>query len=152
MLGPNLYPVFTAMPGQYRVHALAVYRRVRDRGCHDTHVWQAALLHDAGKYDPATGRSVTTMHRALIVLLKLTPTGKRLLDRLGSSAFAKKRHGLPSYCLYPFYLSKHHASLGAERAARQGAAPEVVRLIADHHVYEGQSEGLLALQAADEQS
>ena len=54
VLGPRLHELFAAMPGQYRRHMLAVYRRVREAGCDDPRVWQAALLHDAGKYDPAT--------------------------------------------------------------------------------------------------
>ena len=82
VLGPRLYELFAAMPGQYRRHMLAVYRRVRQAGCDDPHVCQAALLHDAGKYDPATGKSVGLAYRVAIVLLEATRPGRRVLRRL----------------------------------------------------------------------
>jgi hypothetical protein len=153
VLGPQLYTMFAALPGQYKLHGLAVYRRVLEAGCLDMIVWQAALLHDAGKYDPVTGRSITLVHRVIIVLLKATPMGRPFLARLVEFAEAGGPSSGPvGYLLYPFYLSKHHAHLGARLASRHGAAPEVVRLIEEHHKYRGQSPALLALQAADERS
>lgn len=152
VLGPRLYPMFAALPGQYRLHGLAVYRRVLEAGCHDKTVWQAALLHDAGKYDPAARRSITLVHRVIIVLLKATPMGRSFLARLVGFAQARGPSGPIGYLLYPFYLSKHHAWLGARLASEHGAPPEVVRLIEEHHKYQGQGPTLLALQAADERS
>ena len=58
VLGPAPNTVFASMPRQYRRHALAVYRRVRENGCTDLPVLQAALLHDCGKHDPVSGRYV----------------------------------------------------------------------------------------------
>lgn len=147
-LGPNLYPIFAALPTQYKRHAITVYRRVRDAGCTDPHVLQAALLHDAGKYDPSTRRHVTIAHRVIIVLLKATPPGKRLLKKLARPSPS----GLTEYFLYPFHLSRHHAELGAHLAAQHSAASEVVDLIAQHHQHDYVSAGLSVLQAADEQS
>jgi putative nucleotidyltransferase with HDIG domain len=152
VLGPRLYTMFAALPGQYRLHGLAVYRRAIEAGCHDVSVWHAALLHDAGKYDPTTGRSITLVHRVIIVLLKATPMGRPLLTRLVAFAEAHGPSGPVGYLLYPFYLSKHHARLGARLASRHGAMLEVVRLIEEHHKYRGQGPALLALQAADERS
>jgi putative nucleotidyltransferase with HDIG domain len=152
VLGPRLYMMFATLPGQYRLHGLAVYRRVLEAGCHDTNVWQAALLHDAGKYDPATGRSITLVHRVIIVLLKATPIGRPFLSRLVEVAARRGPSGPVGYLLYPFYLSKHHARLGARLASKDGAPPEVGRLIEEHHKYQGQSPALLVLQAADERS
>ncbi len=148
VLSPTLYPIFAAMPAQYRRHALTVYRRVVDSGCDNSHVLQAALLHDAGKYDPATGRYVTLAHRVAIVLLKATPAGKRLLGKLARPS----TRGPLGYILYPFYLSRHHAVIGAHLAAQHGAAQEVAELIAQHHRHDHARAGLAALQAADEQS
>src|SRR5438105_2170011 len=79
VLGPGLYELFAQMPGQYRWHMLAVYRRVREGGCEDRHVWQAALLHDSGKHDPASGRYVSLLYRVAIVLLEAMPYGTSLL-------------------------------------------------------------------------
>jgi hypothetical protein len=152
VLGPRLYTMFAALPGPYRLHGLAVYRRAVEAGCHDTDVWQAALLHDAGKYDPATRRSITLVHRVMIVLLKATPMGRPFLARLVGFAESHGPSGPVGYLLYPFYLSKHHAHLGARLAGEHGVAPGVVRLIEEHHKYQGQGPALLALQEADERS
>jgi hypothetical protein len=157
VLAPGLYKVFEEMPGQYRHHALTVYRRLRWAGCDDPDVCQAALLHDSGKFDPASGVHVTIVHRVLVVLLEVTPPGRRLLERLSQPVAAPHQPAdtlsrVIAYLLFPFYLSKHHASLGAERAALHGASPKVVQLISHHHRYRGHDPALLALQAADEGS
>lgn len=149
VLGPRLYSIFAAMPRQYRLHSLQVYRRVLASGCHDPHICQAALLHDSGKYYPSTRRSVTILHRVAIVLLNATPQGGILLDKLAAKPGAT---GLSGYLLYPFYLSKHHAKLGAALAGEHGATEEVIQLIADHHKPSGANPALSALQAADEHS
>jgi hypothetical protein len=149
VLGPRLFRMFEEMPPQYRRHALSVYRRVREGRCNDPSVLQAALLHDAGKYDPEKDRYVTLGHRVAIVLLKATPPGKRLLVRLAEHS---KPQGFTGHLLYPFYLSKHHAEIAANRAASLGATPEVVSLIANHHHYGHANNALAALQAADEAS
>jgi putative nucleotidyltransferase with HDIG domain len=145
VLGPVLYRLFSAMPGQYRAHMLAVYRRVREAGCDDPHLLQAALLHDSGKHDPASGRYVSLPYRVAIVLLEITPAGRSLLGRLASA-------GRKGGWRYPLHLNKHHARLGAERAAEYGAPPEVVRLIVEHHDYRQPDRALAALQAADDRS
>jgi hypothetical protein len=167
VLGPRLYELFAAMPGQYRRHMLAVYRRVREAGCDDPRVWQAALLHDAGKYDPVTGKSVGLAYRVAIVLLKATTPGRRALRRLENFGFWILDFGLPEFpnpkskiqnpksrmgWRYPFYLSGHHAELGARLAEERGASSEVVRLIAAHHDHRAPDQALAALQAADEKS
>jgi hypothetical protein len=145
VLGPDLYSLFRAMPEQYRLHAVTVYRRVKAAGSLDPALLQAALLHDAGKYDPGTGRYVTVAHRVAIVLLEAVPGGRGLLRRLGEP---ERGHG-PVF--YPFYLSRRHAALGAGLAARHGASPQAVRLIAGHHG-RGDDPALKLLQAADEES
>lgn len=151
MLGPRLYGLFAAMPAQYRYHMLEVYKRVRDAGCDDPAVLQAALLHDAGKHDPASGRYVSLPYRVAIVLLKAMHPGKRLLSRL-TQAHEGATTAQSMGWRYPFYLSKHHAHLGAKYAAQHGASPEVQRLIAHHHSHDHQDAALAALQAADERS
>ena len=147
VLGERLYEVFAAMPRQYRRHALGVYGRVREAGCDDPIVWQAALLHDSGKYDPASGRYVTVVHRVAVVLLGAVPGGGRVLKGLSRGRSAR---GPGGWLLYPFYLSRHHARLGAEIAASRGAADDLVRLIARHQEDAGEDDRLKALQAADD--
>ena len=147
VLGDRLYQVFAIMPGQYRRHALYVYGRVREAGSDDPVVWQAALLHDSGKYDPASGRYVTILHRVAVVLLEAMPGGKRML-----AALSRRRspQGPSGWLFYPFYLSRHHARLGAEIAASHGASDDLVRLIARHQAAPGDDAQLKVLQAADD--
>ena len=145
MLGPSLYEVFAAMPGQYRKHALVVSQRVKSLGGSDPDLLRAALLHDSGKYDPDTGRYVTVAHRVAVVLFEALPGGRCVLKRLAAPG---RGNGM---VFYPFYLSRRHAALGARLAAQHGASPAVVRLIAGHH---GRADdpALKLLQAADEES
>jgi hypothetical protein len=145
VLGPSLYALFKAMPEQYKVHALNVYRRVKSAGGSDPALLQAALLHDSGKFDPQTGRYVTIMHRVAVVLLEALPGGRRLLRRLAAPG---RGNGI---VFYPFYLSRRHAALGAHLAAQHGAPQATVRLIAGHH---GRADdpALKLLQSADEDS
>jgi hypothetical protein len=149
VLGPRLFEMFAELPAQYRRHALTVYRRVQEGGWDDSSLLQAALLHDAGKYDSESGRQVTLAHRVAIVLFKATPPGKRLLVRLAEQS---EPQGFTGYLFYPFYLSKHHAEIAARRASSLGATPEVVDLIANHHRHDYASHALATLQAADEAS
>jgi hypothetical protein len=149
VLGPDLYRLFAAMPGPYKRHGLHVYRKVREAGGSGESLLQAALLHDSGKYDPASGRYVTVPHRVAVVLLAAAPLGRPTLEWLSRPREAR---GLTGYVLYPFYLSKHHPRLGASIAARHGASPELVRLIAAHQHPNATDEPLRRLQAADDKS
>ena len=152
VLGSELYPIFAAMPRQYRLHSLDVYRRVQQTSSADPVLWQAALLHDSGKFDPASGRYVTIGHRVLVVLLNATPPGRRLLKWLSRPVRANRGRLSLDYWRYPFYLSERHAELGAQLATEHGASPELVELIRTHHVYQGQSPELKVLQASDDGS
>ena len=146
VLGDRLFSLFARLPKQYRRHGLTVYRRVVEAGCDDSAVQQAALLHDVGKFDPGSGRYVTIFHRVIVVLLDALPGGRRVLRRLSREG---SRH---NFVLYPFYLSGHHAALGAKLAGSLGASEEVVGLIAGHHRVGGHDGRLRALQAADDRS
>jgi hypothetical protein len=149
-LPPALAALFVRMPRPYQWHALNVARRLLAQGQRDPILLQAALLHDVGKWDPATGRRVRLLPRIATVLLRRAPGGPRLLHRIGS--------GPPSAgsWRYPWYLQGHHPALGAALAARHGARPEVVALIRYHEAAATaldpeQQVRLSALQAADEQ-
>jgi hypothetical protein len=148
-LPPTLAALFVRMPRPYQWHALNVARRLLAQGQRDPLLLQAALLHDLGKWDPATGRRVRLLPRIATVLLHRTPGGPRLLHRIAS--------GPPSAgsWRYPWYLQGHHPALGAALAARHGARPEVVALIRHHEAATPaldppQRARLSALQAADE--
>jgi hypothetical protein len=145
ILGTDLYALFATLPKQYRRHALNVYRRVVDAGCADRTVQQAALLHDAGKFDPSSGRYVTIIHRVIVVLLEALPAGRPVWRWLAKS-------GRRDFVLYPFYLSRYHPALGAKLAAQYGASPDLIALISGHHRRGNQSRQLSILQAADDKS
>lgn len=149
VLGPRLYGLFAAMPRPYRRHGWGVYRKVLAAGGSDEALLQAALLHDSGKYDPASGRHVTVPHRVVVVLLEAVPAGRTWLGWLSRKRTAR---GLTGYLLFPFYLSKHHPRLGAQTASQYGASPELVRLIAEHQHYDATDDTLRRLQAADDRS
>lgn len=149
VLGPGLYRLFAAMPQPYIRHGLSVYRRVREAGGSRESLLQGALLHDSGKYAPGSGRYVTVLHRVAVVLLEAVPAGRPLLDWLSKERAAR---GIIGYLLYPFYLSKHHPRLGAKTAAKHGASPELIRLIAEHQHPNATDEDLRRLQAADDRS
>jgi len=146
VLGPDLYRLFAQLPQQYRRHGLTVYRRVVEAGCEDVAVQQAALMHDAGKFDSRSGKYVTIFHRVAVVLLEALPLGRRVLRALS------KPGRRPDLLLYPFYLSRYHAVLGAKLAAQYGASDDLMALIATHHKRMVPSSQLLALQAADNRS
>ncbi len=149
VLGPDLYSLFARMPQQYRSHGIAVYKRVREAGCEDANVWRAALLHDCGKYDPVTGQYVTILHRVVVVLLEASSAGRALLKELSRHRGSR---GPLNSLLYPLYLNASHTRRGAEIVAQHGASQAIVRMVADHHKYSGQSDMLKALQAADDRS
>lgn len=159
-LGPELYALFASLPGQYRHHMLRVYGRLVASGCDDPEVRRAALLHDAGKYDPGSGRYVSLPYRVAVVLLAAFSPGRALLRRLSSRGEVTERgSGLQGRALarqmgwrYPFYLNSHHPRLGAQLAERYGASQTVVRLVASHHAHDTGDHRLAALQAADEES
>ena len=119
VLGPQLYSIFAAMPRQYRQHALTVYSKVKEAGHSDRVLLQAALLHDSGKYDPATRRYVTLGHRVAVVLLNVTGPGRKLLGRMSAAKRPGEMGTIYRYLVYPFYLSRCHAELGAALAARR---------------------------------
>ena len=148
-LPPALAALFVRMPRPYQWHALKVARRLRAEGHDDPALLQAALLHDLGKWDPATGRRVTLPYRVLTVLLRRVPAGRRLLRRLSSGSPEARTWR------YPWYLQRRHPDLGARLAAAHGAQPDVVELIRRHEepappLSPPQRTRLRALQAADE--
>jgi len=125
-LPPPAARLFRAMPRPYRRHALNVAARLAAGGAADTHLLQAALLHDLGKWDPATGARVNVVYRSLAALLRLVQPGRWVLAHL--AAGPPRARSLR----YPWYLQEAHPALGARLAERAGVHPDVVALIRYH--------------------
>src|SRR5689334_7464213 len=61
--------LFRTMPRAYQRHALNVAARLQEEGAAGPTLLQAALLHDMGKWDPATGARVGVVTRSIATLL-----------------------------------------------------------------------------------
>lgn len=118
-LPPALFEVFKRMPSSEQIHAIDVYRRVKQRAPHCTELLQAALLHDAGKALHPLG----VWERVLIVLVQGIWPGA--VERWGE--------GPPRGWQRPFVVAMQHANWGANLAAQAGASAAVVHLIRHHH-------------------
>lgn len=129
------YQLWLAQSPADRRHTLAVWMTLREAGQTAPELLCAALLHDVAKTVPASFpnrpsqpvRRFRLWHRCAVVVLRAFAPG--LFIRLGEPV-------APSSWRYPFYLSRHHAELGAVMAERAGSTPRTVALIrghTDHH-------------------
>lgn len=126
-------------PGDRR-HLLAVYHRLRARGCADPDLLKAALLHDVGKADGIA--RVRLPDRVVVVLLRRFAPD--LLHRLAQPGRARWRHRL--------YLALEHPRLGAALARMAGCSPRVCWLIAHHHdAALARDQALAILRVVDEE-
>ncbi len=125
-LPPAAARLFRAMPRPYQRHALNVATRLQGAGHSDPVLLAAALLHDSGKWDPASGRRVGLMQRVGATLLKQWGLGRRVSAAL--TAGPPNRRSLR----YGWYLQQAHPALGADLAAAAGLPPPVVTLIRYH--------------------
>ena len=118
VLGPELTPLFLELPVNDRRHGLDVLETVcRLHTEPDIVLQQAALVHDAGK----SGAGFSVIDRSLTVLLKATwPALLSLLSRL-RPGFAERLR-----------VYEEHATIGAERLRRLGAA-RLADIVAEHH-------------------
>ena len=119
-------PLFQTMSDADQRHALRVCRGLQARGCSDSDLLAAALLHDVGK---AQGR-VPFWTRPAIVLGKLC--APRLLSRLATyprTDLARWRRSLG----YAWW----HAEIGADMAVKAGVSDRAALYIRTHHQPDG---------------
>src|SRR5436305_14803466 len=122
----SAYALFTSMSPADQRHSLRVCLGLQARGCVESQMLAAALLHDVGK---AQGR-VPFWTRPAIVLGKLC--APRLLSRLATYP----RAGLSRWRLSLGY-AWWHAEIGAEMAAKAGLSERVALYIRTHHQPDG---------------
>jgi len=134
ILGPDLTPLFLALPVNDQRHGLDVLETVtRIEGDPTRLLQQSALLHDVGK----GGVRFSVLDRSVSVFLQaLSP---RLLD-----AMVAARPGFGRR--YRAYVD--HARIGAERVRAAGAM-ELAGIVAEHHADAPTSEVTRRLQRAD---
>ena len=126
--------LFATMTINDQRHSITVYHALRDRGCEDSDLLAAALLHDSGK---GSGR-VPFLTRPVVVLLRsFAPYSLAWLAREPRPWFRR-----------PFYYAIHHAGIGADLAAQAGMSERVVTLIRTHHRPDGPA---AALHAVDDE-
>ena len=145
------WALFAAMPRPDQRHSLNVMLALQAQGYRppaDRDLLAAALLHDAAK-----SGHLRLWHRVALVLLNLTPPGRRLLRWLA-------RPAAPAHWRYSFYVIVHHAALGAAQVLAAGCSTTTAWLIEHHQAplvthaaARSQHDAwLLALQKADNES
>lgn len=128
VLGERAWALFRSMDARDQRHGLDVWRMLREDAAGDRDLQVAALLHDCGK-----GRQHVWTRVAHVILQNVAPGMERRMARPGSALDRLLRH----------------PEIGAERAARAGCPPEVVRLIREQESL-ARDERLARLQRADE--
>ncbi len=125
----------TMSPADQR-HSLRVCQGLQARGCDETDMLAAALLHDVGK---AQGR-VPFWTRPVLVL------GKLLFPRLLACLTVYPHEGrpLPRWRRALGY-AWYHAEVGAELAAQAGLSERAVLYIRTHHQSQGPARELHAV-------
>ena len=135
-LTPAQQRLFWAMMVQDQRHSLDVFYTLQRRGCQDSDLLLAALLHDVGKGE------IRLWQRVLYVLLRAGPSG--LLRRLAQPNGAGWRRALASI--------NEHGRRGAALAQKAGAPPAVVELIRDHQREHLSDRRAALLRTAEESS
>ena len=123
--------LFATMTLNDQRHSLTVYRALRAHGCDDPDLLAAALLHDSGK---GSGRVPFIARPAVVLLRAYAPRTLGWLARSPRPWFRR-----------PFYYASHHASIGADLAARAGLSERTVTLIRTHHQPDGPAAELHAV-------
>ncbi|MCS7291212.1 MAG: hypothetical protein NZ699_19005 [Roseiflexus sp.] len=112
--------LFERMPRFAQRHSLDVYHALVRAGYTDSHLLQAALLHDCGKVDEE-GRTIPLIYHGLIVVLQ------RYAPNLYERA---ARHGRGLF--YPFALHASHERRSVAYAQAVCSPPEVVQILRDY--------------------
>jgi hypothetical protein len=126
--------LFATMSHNDQRHSLTVYRSLRARGCEDSDLLAAALLHDVGK---GGGRVPLWARPAVVLLRRFAPDR---LDQLSESSDTWWRR--------PFYYARRHAEIGADLAAQVGLSTRAVEMIRTHHQPDGPAAELHAVDDA----
>lgn len=146
VLTPAQVALFTALPLYEQRHALNVCRTLTGAGFgYDLDLLQASLLHDLGKFDPATGRFIPVWVKVANVVANAVGGGFYRAWRERQSAVES------SHWRYYFWLQAAHERRGAVLAREAGGGPRVAALIGECKRLQQQGDrAALALGWADD--
>jgi hypothetical protein len=119
-LTPPQAALYFGLPVYEQRHALRVCRTLQSAGHTDPELLQAALLHDIGKRDPESGRTITIWGKTVNIVLR-TIGGNKLVARVARPD--------PRRWRYVFWLQLRHEQRGMELAEAAGSSPKVVALV-----------------------
>ncbi len=137
-LSPAAFALFKTMSAADQQHSLRVCRGLQARGCIDTDMLAAALLHDVGK---AEGRVPFWTRPALVIGKTCAPA---LLHRLIVTP-EQLFHAVQPRWQRSLSYAWWHAEVGAEMAARAGLSERAVLYIRTHHQIHGPAAELHSL-------
>ena len=143
VLNPAAYAWFRALPRDLQWHGLRVMRDLQQAGVDQPEVLAAALLHDAGKAEGASGPLV----RAFIVLaVHLAPDWSARRKEIDY----REAQGIDRVLA----IAYQHPQIAAERARQCGCDPVTIDLIRNHQDTDrGKMDPLLHLfQQVDDQN
>jgi hypothetical protein len=146
VLTPAQFSLFRALPLYEQRHALNVCRTLTGAGFgYDLDLLQASLLHDLGKFDPATGQAIPVWVKVVNVAAgKMAgPLYRHWRERQSSVR--------PGDWRYYFWLQAAHEARGAALAREAGGGPRVAALIGESKLLQRQGDrAALALEWADD--
>ncbi|HEX2914587.1 MAG TPA: hypothetical protein VH186_27545 [Chloroflexia bacterium] len=122
LLTPAQFTLFNSLPLYEQRHALNVCRTLVKGGFGaDRELLQAGLLHDMGKFDPATGRVIPVWVKvANVALTKICGPG--FVAKLASTEDQQSWR-------YLFWLQAEHEKRGAGLVQAAGGSQRVVALV-----------------------
>lgn len=138
----SAFALFHTMSLADQRHSLRVCQRLQERGCTDSDMLAAALLHDVGK---AQGRVPFWTRPTIVIGKRCAPA---LLSRLALPPDRCKKLRLPGWRLSLSY-AWWHAEVGADLAAQAGLSDSSVLYIRTHHQPDGPA---AELHAVDDES
>lgn len=146
VLTPAQFSLFKALPLYEQRHALNVCRTLAGAGFgYDLDLLQASLLHDLGKFDPATGQAIPVWVKVANV------AAGKMAGPLYRNWRERQNRALPGDWRYYFWLQAAHEAKGAAIAVEAGGGPRVAALIGECKKLRQQGDrAALALEWADD--
>ena len=126
ILTPAQLALFKGLPVYEQRHALNVCRTLTGAGYgYDQELLQASLLHDLGKFDPATGQAIPVWVKVVNV------AAEKMAGPLYRGWREKQAKARPGQWQYYFWLQAAHEGRGAELVRQAGGSARVAELVGE---------------------